>query len=150
MDTLVHQRVAAARNGENPTVICRVRSGWIVLGDNQVLKGYSLLLPDPVVEDLNALSAPKREQFCADMVHLGDALLDITEAYRINYAILGNLDPALHAHITPRYLEEPDEKRQAYGRYDNDTAVPFDLARDKNLMERIKGWLIRQGVCVAG
>ena len=29
-------------------------SGWAVLGDTQILPGYSLLLPDLVVPDLNA------------------------------------------------------------------------------------------------
>jgi hypothetical protein len=63
MPTLVHRRVAAAHRGESPTVICRVRSGWIVLGDNQILRGYSLLLADPIVGDLNALPADGRAQF---------------------------------------------------------------------------------------
>jgi diadenosine tetraphosphate (Ap4A) HIT family hydrolase len=45
------------------------------------------------------------------MVHVGDALLHVTEAYRINYEILGNSEPELHAHIVPRYLSESDELR---------------------------------------
>ena len=104
--TIVHRRVESARSGHNPTVICRVRSGWIVLGDNQILPGYSLLLPDPVVGDLNSLEGDERDRFCRDMIGLGDALLDATDAYRINYVVAGNLDPALHAHVTPRYLRE--------------------------------------------
>ena len=48
MSTLIHRRVKAANLGKNPTVICQMRSGWVVLGDVQ-------FLPDPVVEDLNAL-----------------------------------------------------------------------------------------------
>ena len=148
METLVHRRVEAAGNGENPTVICRVRSGWAVLGDNQILRGYSLLLPDPVVPDLNALPEAERMQFCSDMIHLGDALLEVTDAYRINYAVLGNLDPALHAHVTPRYLDEDEDKRQAYGRYENEAALPFDLERDRGLMEAIKTVLVRCGACI--
>ena len=46
------------------------------------------------------------------MALVGDALLEVTGAYRINYAILGNTDPALHAHIVPRFLTEPDEYRK--------------------------------------
>lgn len=47
MPTLIHRRVAAAQDGKNPTVICRVPSGWAVLSDTQFLRGYALLLPDP-------------------------------------------------------------------------------------------------------
>ena len=45
--TIIHERVDLARKGKNPTVICRLRSGWVVLGDDQRLRGYSLLLADP-------------------------------------------------------------------------------------------------------
>ncbi|MGD0749887.1 MAG: hypothetical protein ABSA23_00600 [Anaerolineales bacterium] len=45
------------------------------------------------------------------MALVGDALLEVTGAYRINYGILGNSDPFLHAHIVPRYLTEPENLR---------------------------------------
>ena len=45
--TLIHQRVKAANEGKNPTVICKMPSGWAVLGDSQFILGYTLLLPDP-------------------------------------------------------------------------------------------------------
>ena len=54
-ETLIHRRVTAARAGTNPAVIARVESGWVVVGDQQVLFGYCLLLPDPVVPNLNVL-----------------------------------------------------------------------------------------------
>ena len=90
MSTLIHQRVDDCRNGRNPKTIARVTSGWIVLGDVQFLRGYSLLLPDPVVTDLNALDRTHRETYLYEMSVLGDALLKTTDAYRINYEILGN------------------------------------------------------------
>jgi len=111
METIIHKRVELARQGKNPAVICKMPSGWAVLGDEQFLKGYSLLLPDPVVPHLNALDIPGREQFLADMTLLGDALLEVTGAVRINYEMLGNLEPALHAHVIPRYDDEPCERR---------------------------------------
>jgi diadenosine tetraphosphate (Ap4A) HIT family hydrolase len=140
MATLIHQRVETARAGSNPTVICRMPSGWAVLGDVQFLRGYSLLLADPVVMDLNALDGERRLIFLRDMVILGDALLEATDAFRINYEILGNSDPALHAHVFPRYQAEPEERRRGpawlYGR-DFRNSIPFDADRDRELMERI-------------
>lgn len=140
MSTLIHQRVEMARAGINLTVICRVPSGWMVLGDTQFLRGYSLLLPDPVVPDLNALGEQRRLEFLRDMTILGDALLEVTDAYRINYAIMGNLDPALHAHVTPRYLTEPKEFRSGpawtYPKNQTD-AIKFDYERDKELMKQV-------------
>jgi hypothetical protein len=39
-------RIQAAREGRNPTVLRRLRSGWAVIGDHQRLPGYCLLLHD--------------------------------------------------------------------------------------------------------
>src|SRR5689334_22916115 len=94
--SLIHDRVEAARRGDNPAAICRVRSGWVVLGDRQFLPGYSLLLPDPAVPSLNDLPLAERSQFLLDMTSIGDALLRVTDAIRINYSIYGNAEPALH------------------------------------------------------
>ena len=110
-NTAIHRLVESCRRGDDPTVIARLRSGWAVMGRKQVLKGYCLLLPDPVVPHLNALSAPDRDRFMAELGLLGDAVLAVTGALRINYAIFGNVEPALHAHVHPRYTDEPVEMR---------------------------------------
>jgi diadenosine tetraphosphate (Ap4A) HIT family hydrolase len=138
--TMIHQRIEAARAGTNPTVICRMPSGWAVLSDFQFLRGYSILLSDPVVPNLNALDTAQRSEYLLDMTILGDALLEVTGAYRINYEILGNFDAVLHAHVLPRYLSEPEELRKGPAWfYDKayQTSMPFDYERDKNLMQQI-------------
>jgi diadenosine tetraphosphate (Ap4A) HIT family hydrolase len=147
MPTLIHQRVAACRAGSNPKVICRVSSGWVVLGDVQFLKGYSLILPDPVVGDLNELSTSDRKTLLYEVSVVGDALLEITGAVRINYEILGNLEPALHVHIFPRFTDEPEDMRtRPVWFYDWDNAPPFDEERDAPLMGDIKAYLEKSGI----
>jgi diadenosine tetraphosphate (Ap4A) HIT family hydrolase len=47
------------------------------------------------------------------MTLVGDALMSATAALRINYAMFGNLEPALHAHVFPRYVDEPPATRTA-------------------------------------
>ncbi|HSL45228.1 MAG TPA: hypothetical protein VK897_17475 [Anaerolineales bacterium] len=138
MTTLIHRRVEEAQQGKNPFVICRMSSGWAVLGDTQILPGYSILLSDPVVADLNALSLEQRATFLGDMSIVGDALLEVTGAALINYEILGNADRALHAHIIPRYSHEPDETRRKPIWFSDWTNAPqFDPERDKPLMEQL-------------
>ncbi len=115
-------------------------SGWAVLADFQFLRGYSFLLPDPVVPDLNALEKTKRAEYLLDMTILGDALLEVTGAYRINYEILGNFEAALHAHVIPRYMTEPVDLRQGpacfYDKAYQDS-IPFNYERDRELMRRV-------------
>src|SRR5205814_5470845 len=100
---LITERVELARRGQNPYVICRMKSGWLVIGDVQPLPGYCVLLADPVVESINTLDQAQRAQYSLDVIQAGDAVLAVTEAYRINYETLGNNEPALHTHIIPRY-----------------------------------------------
>jgi diadenosine tetraphosphate (Ap4A) HIT family hydrolase len=138
MATLIHRRVEDAQQGTNPYVICRLPSGWVVLGDTQILPGYSILLADPVVPALNALSLKGRLAFLRDMSIVGDALLEVTGAALINYEILGNADRALHAHIIPRYSDEPDEmRRRPIWFSDWDHAPKFDAECDKDLMQKL-------------
>lgn len=143
--TAIHRRVAALSAGEDPTLIARLASGWAVLGDPQVLEGYCLLLPDPVVADLNALAAEPRLQFLADVARLGDAILAVTGARRCNYAVFGNLEPALHAHVFPRYADEPEGLRTAHPWvYDWQAAPRFDTVRHAVLKERLAAALAAQ------
>jgi diadenosine tetraphosphate (Ap4A) HIT family hydrolase len=142
--TSIHRRVDALRAGEDPTFVARLTSGWAVLGERQVLPGYCLLLPDPVVPSLNALHGAARQAFLADMAALGDAVLAVTGAVRINYAIYGNVDPALHAHVIPRFHDEPAGLRAAQPwAYDWDAAPAFDPDRHRDLRDRVHAALAR-------
>ena len=145
--TAIHSQVSAAREGRDPKVIARLFSGWAVFGERQFVRGYALLLPDPVVPNLNALGARERIAFLSDMSRLGDALLKVTGAVRINYAIFGNQDPALHAHVIPRYLDEPEALRaQQPWAYDWSAAPAFERGAQAELAESLLRELTRLGV----
>jgi diadenosine tetraphosphate (Ap4A) HIT family hydrolase len=146
-DTAIHRQVAAARDGADVHVIARLFSGWAIFGERQFVRGYALLLPDPVVLSLNTLGAQERTQFLVDMTRIGDALIKVAGATRINYAIFGNQDPALHAHIVPRYMEEPEAMRTQHPwAYDWDAAPTFDRAAYRELGEALRRELTRMGV----
>jgi diadenosine tetraphosphate (Ap4A) HIT family hydrolase len=145
--TAIHTMVSDAREGRDPKVIARLFSGWAVFGERQFVRGYALLLPDPVVPNLNALGAKERIAFLSDMSRLGDALLKVTGALRINYAIFGNQEPALHAHVIPRYLDEPEALRaQQPFAYDWSAAPAFERGVYGELGEQLHRELTRLGV----
>lgn len=135
-----HPRVDAARAGTNSKTVCRLGSGWVFMCDMQYLAGYAILMADPTVASINDLDAVGRAAFLGDMVRVGDALIEVCGAQRVNYAVMGNADPVLHAHIIPRYAVEPPEYLHnhpwAYPRAVMD-GRPFDLDRDRGLMERL-------------
>ncbi len=107
--SLIYERVELARAGKNSTVISRLSSGWLVLGDNQNIPGYCVFLSDPLVDDIQKLTISERATFLSEMTIAGDAIQKAVGAKLINYSILGNADVGLHAHIHPRYDWE-DEK----------------------------------------
>jgi diadenosine tetraphosphate (Ap4A) HIT family hydrolase len=136
--TAIHRMVERCRAGEFPRLIQSMDSGWLIMAEQQVLPGYCLLLPDPVAPHLNALSEAARRRFLADMARAGDALLAATGAARVNYALFGNVEPALHAHLFPRMADEPDTVRlQQPWALDWRRAPPYAEATHGELKRRI-------------
>lgn len=147
-ETLIHQRVAAAERGENPTVICRMKSGWLVMCDLQTVRGWCILISVPIVDDLHHLTPQQQAQFAQDMTAAGAAIMKATGAYRMNYSILGNTDPAVHAHLQPRFADEPEElrKQPLWAIWSQLEKKTFDSVRDEPLMEAIRTELNIRGV----
>ncbi|MBS1040541.1 hypothetical protein JK203_06725 [Gluconobacter cerinus] len=137
---VIANRVVAARNGSNPFVIGRMKSGWLVIGETQPLAGYCQLLADPVVSSLNDLKGEERIQYLLDVAAIGDALLALTASNRINYETWCNLAPSLHTHIVPRYASEPEDLRikAASIAYDYASARPFSLEHDGAFMDAMR------------
>ncbi len=142
MSNLIETQVELARAGREPSLISRVPSGWVLLAGRQYLPGYCILMADPVVPSINALDRARRAEFLCDMIVVGDALMSVLGAYRVNYFIGGNTEPVLHAHIIPRYLNEPEDLRRegpwSYPQEMIDT-IRFDPERDRELMRQLAG-----------
>jgi diadenosine tetraphosphate (Ap4A) HIT family hydrolase len=108
-------RIGSAIRGENPTVLARLPTGFAVIGDNQFLPGYCVLLSDdPAADRLADLPRARRLAFLADMDLLGDAVHQVCSRRiagfrRVNYSVLGNQDAYLHAHVHARYTWEPPD-----------------------------------------
>jgi diadenosine tetraphosphate (Ap4A) HIT family hydrolase len=142
--TAIHRMVERCRAGAHSALVARLHSGWVVMGERQVFTGYCLLLPDPVVPHLNAMPLADQSRFLCDMALAGDAVLEATCALRINYALFGNLEPALHAHIFPRFADEPAATRTAQPwAFDWNAAPEFSETAHGEIKHRITACLER-------
>jgi diadenosine tetraphosphate (Ap4A) HIT family hydrolase len=123
-----------------PTYISKLPSGSLVLCDMQHLRGYCILKAEPMVASLNDLPEQGRLAFLRDMARVGDVLTELFQPIRINYAIFGNSDNYLHAHIAPRYASEPEQYRRntpwSYPKEHLDNHQ-FDPIRDAELIRLI-------------
>lgn len=77
---------------------------------------------------------------------VGDAILKITDAYKINYSILGNSADFLHAHIFPRYLSENKKRLKIpvwlYPSSNwSDEKYQYTESEHRQIKSRIKSWL---------
>ena len=69
-----------------------------------------------------------------------------TSPVRINYAFFGNDEPALHAHVIPRYHTEPVAMRTAHPwMYDWNDAPAFDPITAAPLFKALRAELARLG-----
>lgn len=104
----IAQRIARARAREDPGLLVELSSGYAVLNQSQptAIRGCCMLLPHEVVASPNDLDPAARARFFRDLVLLGDAILEVTGAERINYLVLCNQVPELHGHCVPRFASE--------------------------------------------
>ena len=108
-------RVGAAIEGRNPTVLRELDSSFAVIGDVQFLPGYCLALTKVRgVDRLSDLPRAERIRYLGDVDLLASAVENVCAARdvgyrRVNVEILGNSDAFLHAHVWPRYGWEPAE-----------------------------------------
>ncbi len=137
------ERLEELRVGLNPRMVARLESGWVELASSQFRRGYCLLLADPVAASLNDATPEVQTAFLRDMARVGDAVRAATGAVRCNYSIYGNLDPFLHAHVVPRFSDEPEDERTLpplslpLAVRENPVAA-FDPERDRELVQRIR------------
>lgn len=130
-----------ATDNDNTTLL-KMKSGIAHIGNVQFLPGYCVLFAEPQVKSLNDLNLQQRSDFLLDMSLLGDAIIQVCNPTRINYGILANSYPHLHAHLFPRYEWEPDElrKRNVWRypeTYWTDKENAFDEAKHGSMKEQL-------------
>ena len=137
-----NDRLGSALRGENPTVLLRMKSGFVVLADTQFLPGYCILLRYPKVRSLNELGTVPRLLFLREMSLVGDAIADVCQPLRVNYEILGNTDDFLHAHIIPRYdWEDEAYRKQPVWLYPRERRTDPEFAFDEEKHGELKSKL---------
>jgi len=143
--TAIHGQVDACREGTFERRVGCANTGFVIMGASQVLRGYCLLLPYSVPPHLNGMEMDERVAFLKEMSLVGESILKVVSAVRINYEMLGNLEPALHAHIIPRFDSEPEELRTLpYWKFPEDLVEEHSFSKEKHsaLLADIRNQLI--------
>ena len=107
MTCLACERIAEIAIGRNRHFIAELDTGYVVLGDFQFFRGYTLLLCKDHVAELHDLRPAVKERFLVEMSHVAEAVYCCFSPRKLNYECLGNGVPHLHWHIFPRYEDDP-------------------------------------------
>ena len=99
---LICDRIRMIREGTNPWFIKELETGYVVIGDNQHFKGYTLFLCKEHKTELFQLEHPVKLKFLEEMLVVAEAVSKAFEAEKMNYELLGNGDTHLHWHLFPR------------------------------------------------
>ena len=81
------------------------------------------------VAEPTALSAEEAAEFWSEVLGVARALEAQFQPAKLNILILGNETPHLHAHVVPRYLDDPSPERPLHEAPDARPPIPEEVLR---------------------
>lgn len=107
---LICERIEMIINHSNPYFVKEIETGYVVIGDHQYFKGYTLFLCKKHETELHKLDEDFRRKFLFEMSQVGEAVYNAFLPDKVNYELLGNGDAHLHWHIFARREGDGDVK----------------------------------------
>lgn len=99
---LICQRIELIKAGQNPYFVKELETGYVVIGDYQYFKGYTLFLAKDHVTELHHMETSVKLRFLEEMSLVQEAVAKAFEAEKMNIELLGNGDAHAHWHLFPR------------------------------------------------
>lgn len=99
---LICDRIEMIKNGENPYFVKELETGYVVIGDHQYFKGFTLFLCKRHETELFHLDREFKMKFLEEMSIVAEAAARAFGAEKMNYELLGMGDAHLHWHLYPR------------------------------------------------
>lgn len=106
---LICDRIKMIKDGENPYFVKELKTGYVVIGDHQHFKGYTLFLFKRHETELFHLDKQERALFMHEISIVAEAVSKAFNAQKMNYELLGNGDGHLHWHLFPRQARDLGE-----------------------------------------
>lgn len=102
MSCLICERIQLIREGKNPYFVAELETGYVVLGDHQHFRGYTLFLCKEHCTELFMLPEAFRDRHLQEMVLVSQAVFEVFHPEKMNYEVLGNGESHIHWHLFPR------------------------------------------------
>jgi diadenosine tetraphosphate (Ap4A) HIT family hydrolase len=144
---------AAARRGEDPWAVARLRTGTVRLAKTQYFRGMAYFIAERCVAELHELPRSERDAHLAEMADVAAALWRAFEPRKLNYEALGNSVPHLHWWLVPRHTDDRRPQGPIWEDLDflraqwTGGCVPDDAERE-SLRDALRGALHAEGAPV--
>ena len=98
------KRINQIKEGKNSYFVAELETGYVVLGDYQLFKGYTLFLCKEHAEELHVLKEDFKIKYLTEMSKVAEAVFNAFKPDKLNYELLGNGQGGahMHWHIFPR------------------------------------------------
>jgi len=108
------------------TTIAAFGNSVLRLSIDQFSPGYCVLVSHHHGPEPSDLDVEQRTGFFDELTRSGRAVQRAFHTDKLNYLLLGNTLPHLHAHLIPRYHGDPAGGRPLLGDPENPTLVPAE------------------------
>jgi diadenosine tetraphosphate (Ap4A) HIT family hydrolase len=98
------------KSGSFRDFIAELKSCYVILGDQQLYRGYCVLFAKLHATELYLMPADTARLLFDEMRLVAEAIAAVVKPWKMNYECLGNSEPHVHWHLLPRY--ETDEMRR--------------------------------------
>lgn len=136
------ERINQIKDRCNPFVVSELKTGYVVLGDFQFYKGYTLFLYKEHIAELHQMGDQTKLLFLDEMSMVAEAVFRYFKPVRLNYELLGNTNHHLHWHIFPRYNDDPFPKEPVWNLSKTIRCAPAYKPTPNELEEMKQGLLI--------
>lgn len=141
MGCLICERIEMIKQKSNPYFVMELETGYVVIGDHQHFKGYTLFLCKHHVSELHELPKEFRVKYLEEMSIVAEAAYNAFKPEKMNYELLGNGDSHVHWHLFPRVTGDTPKKGPVWWlpreeMYDDSKRIKGDELR--NMVEKLE------------
>ena len=104
------ERIEMIKNGTNSYFVKELETGYVVIGDHQHFKGYTLFLCKQHITELHFLDNDFKMKYLEEMSLVAEAVYNVFKPEKMNYELLGNGESHIHWHLFPRVSGDTPQK----------------------------------------
>ena len=99
----VCERIELTKQGKNSYFVRELETGYVVIGDHQRFKGYTLFLCKNHATEIHFLEKEFRNKFLQEMSLVAEVVYHAFKPNKLNYELLGAGNSVhMHWHLFPR------------------------------------------------